>query len=265
MKTDIMKIADELEKRGDLEMYWDYNDRLGEEQVLKILKEEEGLNEIENEIYENNQDFINERIANVLEEYNADLTEEEEEALKEECYSRFKFNIEGLIKQSQINLRIELLSNEDMICFIDNLYKGSETLKEFKRVFKGKYSKADYDSEVANMVNDYGLMTFYFRVRGLNILKLREEIQQGFITLRKGLDFGIFNSYVGGGSVMEIKLKGEVKLNIKDWRNKNVQEAVVKGLEEGTGKSYWNVSIKADNISKYGINEVYGLGTWQEY
>lgn len=256
---DIQKIADDLEVKGELQMYWDYRDTLSEEQIIKILTEEEGLINVEMDIWENNSDFVGERVRN-LDLKELGLTEEQEEELIQECESRFNLNIDGLIKNSQINIRVELLSNEDMICFVDNQYKGSETIKEFKRVFRSKYKKEDLNKEINN-AGDYALFCFYFRVRGLDILKLREQILKGFITLRKGLQFGFFNSWVGSGSVLEIELLKEIKLNLKDWRIKNNKEAIIKGLKEGT-KSYYGVSIKSDNLNKYGLQTTYGLSSW---
>lgn len=268
-KIDITKIADELEKRHELQFYWDYTDSLSEEQAIKIIKEEEeGLNDIENVIWENNFEYISENVNSAIgrykEENNIELTDDEQEELKQECESRFSYDINGLIKNSRINIRAELLSNEDMICFVDNQYKGSDTIKEFKRVFKGKYKNKDLKKECLEMVNDYGLITFYFEVRGLDILKLREQVLKGFIELRAGLEFGFFNSWIGGGSVLEIPLLKPIKLNLKDWRIKNVKEGVLKRLEEGD-KSYYSVKISADNLSKYSIQQVYNLAGWQEF
>lgn len=260
-KIKISEIAENLEKSGDLEMYWDYRDSLSEEQVLKIIKEEEGLYEVENEIYENNLDYINEIISDRIK--NLELTEEEQEELREECQSRFNFNIEGLIKNSSINIRIELLSNEDMIYYED--WKHSGTIKDFKKRFKGHFKVKDLEKEFNNLTNDYALITFYFKTSGKDILVLREQVLKGFITLRKGLEFGLFNSWIGGGSVLEIPLIKEITLNLEDWRIKNDKEEIIKRLKEGNKESYYSLNIKADNLSKYGIQEVYGLCSWQEF
>ena len=93
---DINKIADEIEKQKDLTFYWDYNDKLTDEQIIKIIIEEEGLDEVENEIYDNNMDYIFENVEESIKEYseenNLNLTEEEQEELRYECESRFDFN-----------------------------------------------------------------------------------------------------------------------------------------------------------------------------
>lgn len=268
-KADINQIVGDLEKSYNLNMYWDYNDSLTEEQIIKIIKEEEGLNEVENELYEFNYGYIDETIDNSINEYlkdkNLTLTEEEREELKDECKERFNFDIEQLIRQSNIHIRIELLSNEDMIYYAD--WKHSDTIKDFKKRFKGHFKVKDLETEFNNLPNDYALITFFFNVRGLDILKLREQVLKGYITLKKGLEFGLFNSWIGGGSVLEIPLLKDITINLNDWRIKNDKEEVIKLLKEGQKESYYKASIKADNISKYGIQQTYGLTSegWREW
>lgn len=268
-KIDINKIADEIENTGALEMYWDYNDRLTDEQMIKIIKEEEGLNDVFNELYDYNIDYMFEVVNNAIKEYseenNLDLTEEEQEEVRYECESRFDLNIKGLLRNSEIKLRVNLESNEDIIYFgSDKDVKDSETIKEFKRVFRRKYKKEDWERELNN-VFDYGHFTFYFKVRGEDILRLREQVLNGFITLRKGLFFGLFDSWNGGGSLLEMSLLNDITLNLNDWRIKNNKEGILKSLE-GEDSKYWNVSIKADSQG-YGIDNVYGLSGegWLEW
>jgi len=266
---DISKIANEIQKDGGLKFYWDYNDNLSDEHIIKIIKEEEGLNGVENELYENNifymDEVINEQIKQKLEKDRINLSDEEKDELRLECEGLFDLNINDIIKNSKINLRVELTSNEDMIYFGD--LKNSETIKYFKKVFSRKYKKEDYEKEINNLMGtEYGLITFYFRATGQDILNLREQIQNGKIELRKGLHFGFFNSWVGGGSILEIELLKNIILNLKDWRIKTLKDEVLKELEVGQEKrSYYEVSIKADNLSKYGIQETYGLGEWEKY
>jgi hypothetical protein len=265
----ITELANRIEKESNLQMYWDYRDSLSSEQIIKIIREEEGLNEIENEIYDNNVGYIfeivSDRVKEYLEENNIKLSYEEKGDLIQECECRFNFNINDLIKNSQIKIRLDLLSNEDMICFVDNQYKGSETIKAFKKRFLRAYKKEDLDKEILNVMNDYGLFSFYFNVKGLDILKFREQVLSGYITLRKGINFGIFNSWVGGGSVLEMSLLRDITLNIKDWRIKDKKEEIIKALEGE--KSYYSVKVVADEIDKYGIQEVYGLTSegWIEW
>lgn len=269
IKIPIGQIAEEIEGTNNLTMFWDYQDCLTEEQALKIITEQEGLNEVENEIYDFNLEYIYGQVNNAINEYENDnniiLEDEDRQELARELQGRFNFNMEGLIKNSGINVRLELLSNEDMINLDD--YKTSETLKEFKRVFKGKVKVKDLKEEINEMIgSNYALITFFFKVRGLKILEMREQVIKGHLTLKKGLRFGLFNSYSGCGAMLDIPLLKNITLNLNDWRNKNNQEAVIKGLK-GEGKSYYELGIKADNLSKYGIQETYGLvgEAWKEW
>jgi len=273
---DINKIADEIEKQKDLTFYWDYNDKLTDEQIIKIIIEEEGLDEVENEIYDNNMDYIFENVEESIKEYseenNLNLTEEEQEELRYECESRFDFNFKGLLKNSSSNIRVTLENNYDIISF-ENYRQGDflknikkdYVVKEFLRVFKKKYDKKELEEELNN-VFDYGNFTFYFNISGENILNLREQVLKGFIELKKGCYFGLFDSGNGGGSLMDMKLKENIKLYLKDWRLKNKKDEILNKLNEKySGIGYWEVNIQADEIIHYGIEEVYGLGSWGEY
>jgi len=266
LKHNISKIADEIESEGSLEMYWDYRDRLSEEQVLKIITDEDGLNDVENELYESNIDYNSEVVRDIIDRYckenNLELNEEEIDELRMECDGRFDLNIKGLLNNSQANIRVALLSNEDMIPIEDTKHSG--TIEHFRKRFRNKFRMSDLKKEVLNCTSNYALITFYFRVSGDDILKLREEVLKGFITLRKGLFFGLFNSYEGSGSTLEMELLHSVTLNLKDWRVKDVKEAVIQRLQ-GNNSEYYGVKIMGDGINKYGINQVYGLSRWQEW
>jgi len=276
-KPNITELADRIEKEGNLIMYWDYNDKLTDEQIIKIITEEEGLNDIENEIYENNLDYnseiITDRINEFLEENNLSLTEEEKEELRYECESRFNWDIKGLLKNSESKIRITLQNNYDMICFdeyrqgdfLKNIKKDF-VVKEFMRVFKNKYDKKEFEEELNNVFN-YGNFTFYFKVSGDNILTLREQVLNGFIELNKECGFGLFDNFNGGGSLMEMELKEDIKLCLKDWRLKNKKEEILNKLNEKySDVGYWNVSIESDDEG-YGIQQVYGLTgeSWKEF
>ena len=266
LKHNISKIADELEANRDLQTYWDYRDELSEEQVLKIITEEDGLNDVENEIYENNIDYISDNVRDNIKEYlkdnNIELDEEELDELRMECEGRFDFNIKGLLNNSSAHIRVELYSNEDMIP-VDDI-KHSETAEEFRRRFRNKFRISDLKKEVLNCTTSYAIITFYFKISGDDILKLRDEVQKGFITLRKGLSFGLFDKMNGSGSTLDMELLHNITLNLKDWRLKDDKEAVVQRLQ-GNNSEYYRVKIVGDSISKYGIQQVYGLSRWQEW
>ena len=266
-----MKIADEIENDYGLELYWDYRDKLSEEQVFKIITEEDGYIDVESEIWDNSLHYIDEQIYNAIKEKieekgiwirDFEGTDEYEELLSE-CEGRFDLKLNDGLRNSSIHLRVRLESNEDMISIAD--IKNSETFKEFKRVFRRKYKKDELNTEIGN-AQDYGEFTFYFNVSGDEILKLREQILKGYIVLREGLYFGLFDCFNGGGSVLDMQLQKGITLNLKDWRVRNENERVVRGLKgKKEEDKYWKVGIYGDNLTKYGIDEVYGLAVWQEW
>jgi len=268
-KINITKIAEEIEKEKSLEIYWDYRDRLSDEQIIKIIKEDDGLNEIENELYDFNLDYICDEIRGYIIEYteenNINLTDEEDEELKYELEGRYNFNINDILKNSSCNIRLELLSNEDMINLDD--CKNSETIKYFKNRFKGKYKVKDLKEEILDMCgSEYALITFFFKVSGENILRLRKDYLSGKITLRKGLNFGLFNSYSGCGSMLEIPLLKNIILNVKDWRVKDIKGEIINKFN-GEDSEYYSVGLYSDELKSYGIQQTYGLvgECWKEY
>ncbi len=244
-------IKDILDKRkSDLCFYWNYNDKLNNEQIINILLEEDGLNETINNIYEYNIDYISKQIHNIIKE---ELNEQQktDEILKEQLYEtlqdNYKFEIDYLINNSSINLRVTLMTNEDLI-YLKEGFKN-DTIKKFMKTFKGCYDKKELQEEYKNVMgSDYAHITFYFKVSGNSILRLREQIQKGQIILNKA-KFGLFNYYVGAGSILECNIKKPITLNLKNWCNSK--------------SSYYNVYI-CDDKKSYGIQETYNLSYWIE-
>lgn len=114
------------------EIYWDYRDQLSDEQIGKIISTPEGLNNVENEIFENNLDhtydlemehlvdalgYFKAELAKELNEEDVDLKEVAQE-LRDEFldYLSVDTNIRGLISNSRsANCRIMMYSNYDCI------------------------------------------------------------------------------------------------------------------------------------------------------
>ena len=265
-KHNINKIANEIESEFGLEIYWDYKDELSEEQILKIILEEDGLMEVEDELYEHNIDYISETVTEAIKEYckkhDIELDDEELDELRMECESRFKFDINGLLNNSSAHIRVQLNTNEGMIDTNEGM--KNETVRMFRKRFRNKFRLTDLQKEINNC-SGYGNFNFYFKVSGSDILVLKEQVQQGYILLRKGLFFGLFDSFNGGGSILEMELLKDINLNLKDWRIKDDKEAVVKRLLNDTS-IYYGVSIIGDS-KKYGIQQVYGLisSAWKEW
>lgn len=242
-----------------LETYYDYNDKLSEEQILKIITEEDGLSEVESELIDYNFDYVQEEISRIIQE---ELTNEEEtdedliEYLKEELESRWNYNILEILKNSSVRMRIELMTNEDFGFIPEMREKKGEYYKLISKVFKNHFEKDNFDDEInSHMGSDYSHLTFFFKIGGEDILRLREEYQKGKITLNKNIGCGLFNSYLGCGGDLEIHLTKPITLNVKNWTNN-------KKYDNG----YYNLSLKLDGES-YGIQETYGLTgeCWKDY
>lgn len=108
-------------------IYWDRGDELSKEQICKIFESEDGLNEIENEIYDNNVDYI----------WNLTLE------LKNEVLYHFKTRIIS-------ELGLNEAENED---------EEMEWEEKFKD-FCNEYISVDIDvRELARMTND---QTFFY-------------------------------------------------------------------------------------------------------
>lgn len=134
-KNLLSKIKEELKTMKNPEIYWDYRDELGEEQITKILESPEGLNDVENEIFDMNVDHVYdleiEHLKEALSSFKEELCEElgiededdldlEEIAkeLRDELldYVSVDYNIKDLIRNTgPINCRVELFSNYDCI------------------------------------------------------------------------------------------------------------------------------------------------------
>jgi len=244
-----------LKDVGGIGFYWNYDDSLSEEQIFKILTEEDGLSDVENSIFIDNLDYISEEINNILKE---NLTEEEKtdddlrEFLRMELEGNYNLNFKDLLKNSSIRLRIELNTNEEYMYMPE--YKKTEYYKLIKKVFKGCFKVEDLNKEIDSFIgSDYGLLTFFFEVSGERIIILREEINHNVITL-KNEDCGFFNSWMGCGGYLDLKLLKEITLKINNW------------TEDKNKKKYYNIKIVPDS-SKYGIQETYGLTSecWKEY
>lgn len=243
-----------------LETYYDYDDKLQEEQIIKIITEEDGLLDVENEIFEDGIEYGVEQefqtIYNIIKE---DLTPEEytDEDLKEELAevleSNWNYNINGLLKNSSAYLRADLNTNYEFMEM--DSFKKTEYYKEIKKVFKGAFSIKDLDQEINSFIgSNCGLFTIFFNVSGNNILNLRKDFLKGKINLSSGLGCGFFNSWLGCCGYLELELKKPITLDLKNWTT------------NPKNKTYYNVSVVLDS-KKYGIQETCGLvsGAWKEY
>src|SRR3990167_7688917 len=95
MKHNIVKLAEDIKSEYRLETYWDYRDEMTKEQVMKIIIEEDGLMDVNNEIWEQNIDCNCEVVLDAVKDYlrknDIELDKDEREELIQECEDRFNF------------------------------------------------------------------------------------------------------------------------------------------------------------------------------
>ena len=239
------------ENKHLLYTYYDYNDHLDQEDIFKIITDQEGLIDVENSISENNFKYINDQITDLI---NKELTDQEltDQDLKDDLFNELSINwntnLKDLLKNSYAYLRVDLNTNYEFMD-IPN-FKKTEYYHDIKKVFKGIFKIKDLDQEIKSFIgSDYGIFTIYFKVSGSDILNLRNDVlNEGIINFSGGHGCGFFNSWVGCGGYLDLKLNKPISLNIKNWINDTKRK----------GSQHYNLNLCLDN-KKYGIQEVYNM------
>ena len=111
-------------QENPVEFYWDYRDKLSKEDIEKIFKNidkiEEGLSEVECLLYEHNLDYICELedqvLKNMLEEFNLEDNEKSED-IKDyfRDYISINYGIKELLRSSTVNVVAKINSDYDCI------------------------------------------------------------------------------------------------------------------------------------------------------
>ena len=115
--------------------------------------------------------------------------------------------------------------------------------------------------ELANLTSHMGVMTFLVEMELFDLFKLKEAIAleeelnnsyelekrkgTGYIVLDKSTMCGLFNTWSGGGSVLEIDCEKDIKIPIR---------------------CIWDAVVDGTKIYGYDVDEVYGLmgSAWQD-
>ena len=133
-----------------LSSYWDYNDKLSNKQIIKIINKEDGLNDIENELYDGN-DYICEEINKIIENELSDKEKTDEELVKvlgDNLKDNWDFNFKDIFNYSSIRIRLELNTNEDFGFLPEMRENKGDYLKNIKRAFKGVFKVKDLRDEI---------------------------------------------------------------------------------------------------------------------
>lgn len=252
-----VKISEKLRKKcieylenNPISIYWDYRTELSLEQVEKIMTSQEEYYNVENELWENNIDYIFdlqcELLNNMKEEF-PELEEIEIASLRDEFLDFLSVNmdIKQLIKNTpDVRIRVVIHSNYEGVGWQqrgEGNFKDSEYIREVKKLLKGKYEEKSFQQELDNICSSCNQLIFYFKGDVENLIGIKEKFKKS-ITIPKNSWCGFYDNWNGSGSVLEVKLLDDIKLK-KQW-----------------GKTeYDSVDIVLDENNKYSVEEVYGL------
>jgi len=240
----------EFLKSNEQTVYWDYNDQLSLEQIKKAMNDPEGWINLENDIWENNIDYIctleYELIKKLKEEF-SELQDFDNSELREEFldYLSVDLNIKNLIRNTNdVRIRVVLHSNMEGIGWTDRegdiSFKKNEYVKQIRKLLKGKYEEKSFQQELDNICSSVNQFIFYFKAPIESLMNIKDNWKS--ITIPKEAWAGFYDSWNGSGSVLEIKLTDDIT------------------IKRQYGKTeYDKVSIVLDQASKYSVEETYGL------
>lgn len=242
---------------------FDYRDELSKEQISKILESDEGLQNLEDEIYNNSLDYIFESELYFLENtlydfFESELTEEFSEEYPDESerwieseikeylndnfrdYISISYDIKQLLNNTgNIPCLIKVYSNYDCCNSFDKIEDEGYLKDVFRRVRHG-VRKSDYVYEFYNGAYGGSLFCFAFETSLENLIALKQGMKTAkYLSIPKGTQFGFFSSFQGAGSVFEKTTYKNMKILIEE-------------------SEYDSVDIIADCQQHYSIDQVYG-------
>jgi hypothetical protein len=231
-------------------VYWDYNDKLSLEQVDKLMKSQDDYYELENEIYENNIDYIcdleHELLKNMQDEF-PELKEFEISELSDEFldYISVDFNIKQLIRNTpDVRIRVVIHSNYEGVNYANRGqgdFKHSEYIREIRKLLKGKIDEKSFQQELDNIMSCVNQFIFYFKTDVQSLIGINEKFKKS-ITIPKEAWGGFYDNWNGSGSILEVKFLEDIILKKQYGKTK-----------------YDVVNIILDEAHKYSVEETYGL------
>ena len=246
----------EFLKHTSRDVYWDYNDKLSLKQIDKAMKEKDGWNNLENEIWENNFDYIYELECEILKELQEkfkelqgiDISELRDEFLD---YLTVNFRIEDLIHHtSNIRVRIVVHSNYEGCGWQDRegdpSFKHNDYVKAIRKLLKGKYEEKSFQQELDNICSSVNQFIFYCEMDAKDLKEIAENQEWKKITIPKEVIAGFYDNWNGSGSTLEVKLIDDIVLNRQYGKTKyDIVDIIIDEANE-----YSN---------EYSVEEVYGL------
>ena len=246
-----VEISKELKKEcieyleaNKMEMYFDYRDELSVEQAQKIINGE--LFEVQDEIWENSLDYICniefEQIKNMKNEIDG-LDEIENSELREEFldYLGVDMNMKQLLNNTTVRMRIVLHSNYEGFSAVEGEGMKSDYIKQIYKLLTNHIDRESFKHEVLNSMC-YTQFIFYGNV---NLGDIHEYDFENWkkITIQPDCIGGLFDSWNGSGSTLEVKLNKPITIKRQHGETE-----------------YDKVSILIDEANSYSVQETYGLG-----
>jgi len=201
--------------------------------------------EIEDEIFECNIDYIcqleNQQIDNLKEEFE-ELQDFDNSELREEFlgYLCVDTNIKELLNNTNVNFRITINSNYEGFSAMEGEGMENDYIKEVYALLKNHVDKKSFEKEVLNSMM-YTQFVFYGNVNLGDVYNYDFKNWKE-ITIQPGCICGLFDSWNGSGSILEVELTKPITLKRQYGETK-----------------YDNIAICVDEAKKYSIMETYGL------
>lgn len=228
------------------EFYWDYNDELSKEDIIRIFSGQ--IDEIESEIWENNIEYIDELerecINNALTACNIDFNvfDIDDQYFELREYITVDINIKDLLKRTEAPVRLTLRSNYD--CMNSNYYENRSGYEYGENYFTDMLKFLQINpAELQKSMNDSGFNTIgeWPNITGLNpIIDIQDFLQElanncgnavNFIILgkiklsdisgditgvicRKGTYSGLYDESYGSGSLLECSLIRDFEIDL---------------------------------------------------
>ena len=178
----------EYVEKNPIEYYWDYRAELSSDQIRKIVEKEDGIVDVEGEIYMSNidheSDLRDQTFCNLFEEFEDEIVkayekEYDEDVIEDVFKDEYWYDALETNLITDINIKALLGRSEEVFFYIMNVDIGDmyedieERIKDVKKAF-GITSK-EYDEQINEMCLNAGyggVLEIYFKLPLNEILEL---------------------------------------------------------------------------------------------
>jgi len=213
------------------EVFWDCRDGLSSDQVSKIFETEDGLFELQDELWKYNIDYVfeieNQIVENVITEF--DIEGWDPWDIREHFldYIHVDLGFDNLLNNTgDITALVMMYSNYDCCNSFDNPKEPETYLTDVYKRVKAGVKRSDYEHEFFNGAYGGSLFCFAFKGSIQDIVELKKSMSNGatHVNIPKGTQYGFFSSFQGAGSVfervthrnMKVKIAGDTEYDTVD-------------------------------------------------